>query len=57
MAWRILDSKGNSKAISDTEVEILRKARYIACNFCERHCVISIGKRARALHLHAEHAY
>ena len=57
MAWKILDSRGNTRVLSECEVEELRRQTYKVYDACERHNVICSGKKAYVSHLQKEHAY
>ncbi len=57
MAWRIVDSRGNTKIVSDLDITSLRMQYYTIYEVCEKHRVVCRGKRAYSLHLQEEHAY
>ena len=57
MNWRMFDSKGTMKFLSDYDVNKLQRQYCKIYEVCEKHKVVCSGKRAFSLHLQEEHVY
>ncbi len=55
-SWRLMNSDGSMRELTDSDLEKLKKQFY-TYDMCEKHRTVYRGKRARRLHLEQEHAY
>lgn len=57
MPWRLVNSRGAVKILSDSDRGKIEREYYVVFYVCEKHRIVCTGKKAFVLHLQEEHAY
>jgi len=57
MTWRSINAKGSIKFIPDSDLDKLQTQYIPIYDVCEKHKVVSCGRKAYVLHVQEEHSY